>query len=153
MSAAILLLRAGLALLRTELGRRLGTVAVLAAVMVAGVSALYDHADPVTAALPAEAAAAVATTRPAPSVPEPKSRPAAAKPAAKPATKPRRPEQVAAVWYARRRGIAPGQVQALQSQPLGGGRVRVLVMGRVGRDRLDTAVVIVRRAGSRWVVR
>jgi hypothetical protein len=29
----------------------------------------------------------------------------------------------------------------------------VLVMGRVGRDRLDTAVVIVRRAGSRWVVR
>jgi hypothetical protein len=148
-SAAILLLRAGLALLRTELGRRLGTVAVLAAVMVAGVSALYDHADPVTAALPAEAAAAVATTRPAPSAPKP-----APKPNPKPAAaKPRRPEQVAAAWYARRRGIAPGQVQALQSQPLSGGRVRVLVMGRVGRDRLDTAVVIVRRAGSRWVVR
>jgi hypothetical protein len=142
-SAAVLLLRAGLALLRTELGRRLGTVAVLAAIMVAGVSALYDHADPVTAALPAEAAAAVATTRPAPAKPKPK--PAVAKP--------RRPEQVATAWYARRRGIAPGTVEALQSQPIGQGRVRVLVMARVGRDRLDTAVVIVRRSGTRWVVR
>jgi hypothetical protein len=146
-SAALLLLRAGLALLRTELGRRLGTVAVLAAVMIAGVSALYDHADPVIAALPAEAAAAVATTRPAPAAPKPKPKPRPA------AAKPQRPEQVAAAWYARRRGIAPGKVQALQSQPLRGGRVRVLVMGRVGPDRLDTAVVIVRRAGSRWVVR
>jgi hypothetical protein len=144
-SAAVLLLRAGLALLRTELGRRLGTVAVLAAVMIAGVSALYDHADPVIAALPAEAAAAVATTRPTPATAKPKPRPAVAKP--------QRPEQVAAAWYARRRGIAPGKVQALQSQPLRGGRVRVLVMGRVGPDRLDTAVVIVRRVGSRWVVR
>jgi hypothetical protein len=147
-SAAVLLLRAGLALLRTELGRRLGTVAVLAAVMVAGVSALYDHADPVAAALPAEAAAAVATTRPAP--PAPAAKP---KPKPKPAARPQRPEQVAAAWYARRRGIAPGKVQALQSQPLSGGRVRVLVMGRVGRDRLDTALVVVRRAGSRWMVR
>jgi hypothetical protein len=144
MSTAVLLLRAGLAILRTELGRRLGTVAVLAVVLVAGVSVLYDHADPVTSP-PFEAAAAVATTH------------APARPAAAPAPKPAaaakrlRPDQVAVAWYAERRGIAAAKVQALQQQPIGRTRVRVLVMARLGQDRLDTAVVVVRRAGSRWV--
>ena len=148
MSAVRPLLRAGLAVLRTELGRRLATVAVISTVLVAGVSALYDHADPVgLGILPASARTrSVAATRPD----APAARPPSASRRPSP---PKRPDQVAVAWYATRRGIVPGKVKALQQQRLGADRVRVLVMAEVGRDRLDTALVTVRRQRSGWVVR
>jgi hypothetical protein len=151
-AAAARLARAVPRLLRTDLGRRLSAVVAVTALFAAGVSALYANPDPVTPVRAPAAApvAQVATTR------------APAKPAAKPAAKPKPkaapvklpgPGEVAAAWYARRRHLAPGRVEALQQQKVSGDRVRVLVLARVGADRLDTALITVRREPSGWVVR
>jgi hypothetical protein len=146
--AAAILARV-LRLLRTDLGRRLSAVVAVTALFAAGVSALYANPDPVGATVRVPAAAPVAqvaTTRP----------PATPKPAAKPAPRPAKlpgPGEVATAWYAARRHLAPSRVEALQQQKVAGDRVRVLVLARVGADRLDTALITVRRERSGWVVR
>jgi hypothetical protein len=125
----------------SRLGRRVGTVVLVTALFAAAVSALYDHPDAI--ALPARPAAAAGTTATAPPT-------TAGTRAGRPAT----PGEVAADWFARRSRVPRAKVKVLQEDRLAADRVRVLVMAELpGADRLDTALVTVRRERGAWVVR
>jgi hypothetical protein len=130
--------------LRSPLGRRLTAAVLLASLFAGAVGVLYEHAD--LDALPAARMAAAAA-------------PAAAGAAARtplvtrrPATARLTPDQVAVAWYARRLKVPAGRVRALQSERLAADRVRVLVIAELGPERLDTALLTLRRTRWRWEV-
>jgi hypothetical protein len=131
-------------LLRTRLGRRLLAVAILALVLTTAVGALYDNAD-----VPARAAGKVASLQRTAShqTTARADRRAAAAPTRELG---RRPEDVAANWFAKRQGVARDRVQALQQQKVSSTERRVLVMADAGGGRLPTGYVTVRREGSGW---
>jgi hypothetical protein len=130
-----------LGLLRSRLGRRLLATAGCALVLTTAVGAMYDNAD-----VPARAAGKVASLQHA--APQPAVRTATA---AGPARElGRRPEDVAANWFAKRQGVARDKVQALQQQKVSSTERRVLVMADAGGGRLPTGYVTVRRNGSGW---
>ena len=131
-----------LGLLRSRLGRRLLATGAFALVLTTAVGALYDNAD-----VPARAAGKVASLRPAPAH-QPAVRTASA---AGPARElGRRPEDVAANWFAKRQGVPRDKVQALQQQKVSSTERRVLVMADAGGGRLPTGYVTVRRNASGW---
>jgi hypothetical protein len=131
-------------LLRTRLGRRLLAVAVLALVLTTVVGALYDNAD-----VPARATGKVAELRP--TAPHQTTAGADHRAAAAPTRElGRRPEDVAANWFAKRQGVARDRVQALQQQKVSSTERRVLVMADAGGGRMPTGYVTVRRDGSGW---
>jgi hypothetical protein len=132
------------ALLRTRLGRRLLAFAVLALVLTSVVGALYDTADvPARATGKAASLRATAPHRPAAGA----DRRAAAAPTRELG---RRPEDVAATWFAKRQGVARDRVQALQQQKVSSTERRVLVMADAGGGRMPTAYVTVRRQCTGW---
>ncbi|HEX6678208.1 MAG TPA: hypothetical protein VF486_24720 [Actinomycetes bacterium] len=140
LAAEVMLLPLGL--LRSRLGRRLLATGAFALVLTTAVGALYDNAD-----VPARAAARVASLQPAPAH-QPAARTASA---AGPARElGRRPEDVAANWFAKRQGVPRDRVQALQQQKVSSAERRVLVMADAGSGRLPTGYVTVRRNGSGW---
>jgi hypothetical protein len=141
MSPVERLLLAARFVFHTRLGHRAGTALLVTALFAAAVSALYDHPDAI--ALPARAAAATEATAAAPTTTTAGAR------ARRPAT----PGEVAAAWFARRSGVPRAKVKVLQEDQLSASRVRVLVMADLGHDRLDTALVTVRRERGAWVVR
>jgi hypothetical protein len=144
LAAGVMLLPLGM--LRSRLGRRLLAVATLALVLTTVVGALYDNAD-----VPARAAGKAAALRPTAS-----DKPAAqadhhAATAAVPSRElGRRPEDVAANWFAKSQGVARDRVQALQQQKVSSTERRVLVMADAGGGRMPTGYVTVRRDGSGW---
>src|SRR6266545_3782941 len=133
-----------LGLLRSRLGRRLLATGAFALVLTTAVGALYDNAD-----VPVRAAGKVAALRPVPA-----HQPAARTASAAGPTRElgRRPEDVAANWFAKRQGIARDKVQALQQQKVSSTERRVLVMADAGGGRMPTGYVTVRRDGSGWSV-
>jgi hypothetical protein len=142
LAVGVMLLPFGL--LRTRLGRRLLAVAVLALVLTSVVGALYDSAD-----VPARAAGKVASLRA--TAPHRSTAGADRRAAAAPTRElGRRPEDVAADWFAKRQGVARDRVQALQQQKVSSTERRVLVMADAGGGRLPTGYVTVRREGSGW---
>jgi hypothetical protein len=60
-----------------------------------------------------------------------------------------KPQDAAVAWFARRAGVAPDKVRALQQLAAGNGKVKVLVMAESG-DRVDTDEVTVVRTKSGW---
>jgi hypothetical protein len=142
MSPVERLLLAARFVFHSRLGHRAGTALLVTALFAAAVSALYDHPDAI--ALPARAAAATEATAAAPTT--------TTTPGAR-ARRPATPGEVAAAWFARRSGVPTAKVKVLQEDRLSAGRVRVLVMADLGHDRLDTALVTVRRERGAWVVR
>jgi hypothetical protein len=132
------------ALLRTRLGRRLLAFAVLALVLTSVVGALYDSAD-----VPAKVAGEVASLRA--TAPQRPASGAGHRAAAAPTRElGRRPEDVAANWFAKRQGVARDRVQALQQQRVSSTERRVLVMADAGGGRMPTGYVTVRREGAGW---
>lgn len=134
-----------LALLRSRLGRRLLVAATFALVLTTAVAALYDSAD-----VPARAAGRAGSLQRTAAEHTAKAgdrRAATAVPARELG---RRPEDVAADWFAQRQGVAREQVQALQQQKVSSTERRVLVMADAGNGRLPTGYVTVRRDGSGW---
>jgi hypothetical protein len=144
LAAGVMLLPLGM--LRSRLGRRLLAVAVLALVLTTVVGALYDNAD-----LPARATGkASALRRAAERQPAAHADRHAATSAVPTRELGRRPEDVAANWFAKRQGVARDRVQALQQQRVSSRERRVLVMADAGGGRLPTGYVTVRRDGSGW---
>jgi hypothetical protein len=135
-----------LGMLRTRMGRRLLAVATLALVLTTVVGALYDNAD-VPARATGKAAALRRTAARQPAAQADRRTGNAAGPARELG---RRPEDVAANWFAKRQGVARDQVQALQQQKVSSTERRVLVMADAGGGRLPTGYVTVRRDGSGW---
>jgi hypothetical protein len=147
-----------LRLLRTRIGRRLATTAVLSLILVGAVSALYDHADS-----PASVQRALNAVPAAASKPAGRETAGAAKSAGTSggtalasvvaASRPAKDPQTAAVaWYARQLRISPDRVQALQRQRVNGTTTKVLVMADVSQTNMATAFVTVKRADGGWKV-
>jgi len=143
MTGAQQVLTVPLRALRSPLGRRLSMVALLTSLFAATVGVLYEHAD--LGALPAArlAAAAAPAAASATRTPWVTRRPAAGR---------LTPDQAAVAWYARRLRVPAGRVRVLQAERLSADRVRVLVLAEIGPERLDTALVTLRRTGARWEV-
>jgi hypothetical protein len=134
--AAAWLLLLPLRLLASGVARRLGAVVVLTVLLVAVMSVLYDHAErPTASALPATVGSVTAHTGPAREVGQ----------------APQRPQAAAEGWYARRLGVPRDRVKALGSQPLGPGRLRVLVLADLGKRQPTAWVSLVRTHGG-WTV-
>src|SRR5215207_3998461 len=75
---------------------------------------------------------------------------AKAKPKGKVAAK--TPEAAATAWYAKKVDVDRGDVRVLQRESVSSKKARVLVMAQTGKDRMDTAVVTVKRDGGVWKV-
>jgi hypothetical protein len=157
--AATRLLLVPFRLLATPLGRRLAAAAVLSVVLVAMVSSLYDHADGAASpsaralrAAPASAARPASAVRASGQAAQASSVGAAAPARAIQAVVAARPEDAARDWYARQRRIPTDRVTALQRQRVSSTVTRVLVMAEVSPSEIPTALVTVRRDGSRWKV-
>jgi hypothetical protein len=143
------LLGLGITLLRHETGRRLLAALVLAAFCAGLIGLLFTAPEPPDAWNEQLTGADAALTRPATS------------PSPATTTRPPQPpttgqtmsaEQAARAWYARRHHLPVDRVRILQADQAGTNRIRVLVLADTGRGRLDTAIVTVTRAGSRWRV-
>jgi hypothetical protein len=146
LAAAVMFLP--LRLLRSRLGRRLVAVAALALVLTTVVGALYDNPDAPARAL--GRVAAVERTEAAGAATTGGGRQATANRPSREVG--RRPEDVAANWFARRHGVDRGNVQALQQEQVNANERRVLVMADAGDGRLPTGYVTVHRDGSGWAV-
>jgi len=144
LAVAVMLLPLGM--LRTRTGRRLLAIATLALVLTTAVGALYDNAD-VPARATGKAAALQRTDARQPAAHADRRTTTAAGPTRELG---RRPEDVAANWFAERQGVARDRVQALQQQKVSSTERRVLVMADAGGGRLPTGYVTVRRDGSGW---
>ena len=143
-----------LRMLGTRLGRRLAATVVLSLILVGAVSALYSHADtPATLqrslnAVPAAASKPVAGSR-AKGAATSGATSLAAVAVSRPAKDPR---SAAIAWYAKRLGVSPDRVQALQQQRVNGTTTNVMVMAQVSETNVPTAFVTVKRAGGGWKV-
>lgn len=147
-----------LRLLGTRMGRRLMAATVLSILLVGAVSALYDHADgPATLqrALNAAPAAASKPARNGRAAGAAKGTATSGKAslASVAAALPAKDARSAAVaWYAKRVGVAPDRVQALQEQRVNATTIKVLVMAQVSQTNVPTAFLTVKRAGGGWKV-
>jgi hypothetical protein len=146
LAAAVMFLP--LRLLRSQLGRRLIAVAALALVLTTVVGALYDSPDAPPRALGRVAAVERTATKAAGAATG--GRQATANRPSREVG--RRPEDVAANWFARRHGVGRDSVQALQQERVSADERRVLVMADAGDGRLPTGYVTVHRDGSGWAV-
>ena len=146
-----------LRLLGTSMGRRVAATAVLSLLLVGVVSALYAHADsPNSSPRPLNSAAPVAASRVAGGQAAGATKGGAASGqtlASVAVTRPAKDARSAAVaWYAKRLGVSPDRVQALQQQRVNGTTTKVRVMAQVSETNLPTAFVTVKRAGGGWTV-
>jgi hypothetical protein len=151
--AALALLAPARAMLGSDLGRRLVTVAALTAVVVALLTALYDHAEaPAAEVWPGgrPQPAAGIPHRPATGVPARPGTRGAARPAASMDAAAASPAAAAVAWYARAQGVPAGRVRALQQQRLGATQVRVLVLADLGGGRMPSALVTARHGPTGW---
>jgi len=143
--AAAQLLLVPVRVLASPLGRRLTAVAVLMVVLGSIVSSLYDNADaPGARSLPAARSGAATVERT--SALHKATSGAVARQVG------RRPEEVAADWFARTQHVARDRVEALQQQRVGAREARVLVMADAGAGRMPTAYVTVKLGKSGWAV-
>jgi hypothetical protein len=112
---------------------------------------MYSNADdPVAVAssvTPAALTRSAATPRAAPP-----SEAHSAKPKSKPKAAGKTPEAAATAWYAKKVDVDRGDVRVLQRESVSAKKARVLVMAKTGTDRMDTAVVTVKRDGGVWKV-
>jgi hypothetical protein len=127
--------------LQTPMGRRLMLAGVLTLALQGAVGVMYGNADSprLEAAAPASAAA------PAPA--------GASVRKAGGGTAARTPEAAAVTWFAAKHRLDPRKVRALQRDAIDRASARVLVMADLGRGRLDSAVVTVRRTKGGWAAR
>jgi hypothetical protein len=136
--------------LQTPLGRRIAVAGALIAMLQGAVGVMYSNADDPVAVASAVAPAAVtrsaATPRDAPSEAH------SAKSKARPKAAAKTPEAAATAWYAKKVDVDRGDVRVLQRESVSAKKARVLVMAQTGRDRMDTAVVTVKRDGGVWKV-
>jgi len=143
--AAVQLMLVPLRVLANPLGRRLLAVAVVMVVLGSVVSSLYDHPDAPSARSRPRGSATAATQEPA-SAQHRATSGAVARQVGK------RPEEVAADWFARAQHVARDKVQALQQRRVGASETVVLVMADAGRGRMPTAYVTLKLGKSGWAV-
>jgi hypothetical protein len=141
---AALVLALPMRLAASPLGRRLLAAAVLAAVLVAAVGFLYDHADQPAAASLGPAAATRAARADAgqrrTTAPPVRTRRAAA------------PAEAAAAWFAARQRVGLDKVRALQQRRVSPSETQVLVVADAGGARMPSQYVTVRKGGGGWRV-
>jgi hypothetical protein len=135
--------------LQTPLGRRIAVAGALIAMLQGAVGVMYSNADEPVEAASAVTGAAVTRSAPTPRA-APPSEAHSAKAKAKATAK--TPEAAATAWYAKKVDVDRGDVRVLQRESVSGQKARVLVMAQTGKDRMDTAVVTVKRAGGVWKV-
>jgi hypothetical protein len=141
---AALVLALPMRLAASPLGRRLLAAVVLAALLVAAVGFLYDHADePAVASFRAAGIAEDALAGDA------RRRTAAAPVRAKRASA---PAEVAAAWFAAHQRVALDKVRALQQRRVSASETQVLVMAEAGGARLPSQYVTVRKGAGGWKV-
>src|SRR3954470_1369403 len=136
--------------LQTPLGRRIAVAGALITVLQGAVGLMYSNADD-----PVAAAAAVTPAGGTRSGAAPRAAPAgqaAARSDAKPRAAGKTPEAAATAWYAKEVDVGRDAVRVLQRETVNSKKARVLVMAKTGRDRMDTAVVTVKRDGGVWKV-
>jgi hypothetical protein len=137
--------------LQTPLGRRIAVAGALIAMLQGAVGVMYSNADDPVAAASAATPAAVTRSAATPrDAPPSEAHSAKAKPKPKAAAK--TPEAAATAWYAKKVDVDRGDVRVLQRESVSAKKARVLVMAQTGRDRMDTAVVTVKRDGGVWKV-
>jgi len=147
-----------LRLLATRMGRRVAAATVLSLLLVGVVSALYSHADspaslqrpliaaPAAASKPASGSHAAGAAKAAGASRE---TPLASVAASRPA---KDPQHAAVAWYAKRVGVAPDHVQALQEQRVNATTTKVLVMAQVSQTNVPSAFLTVKRVDGGWKV-
>jgi hypothetical protein len=124
---------------RTAAGRRLLAVATVAVAIAGLVAALYAHPDTAGIATgPTQARRGAAERQHVAGRPGDQTAGTA--------------EAAAVAWYARRVGVAPAHVRALQRQRVTAAEVRVLVIAELVDGRLPTALVTVRHGPAGWQV-
>jgi hypothetical protein len=123
---------------RTAVGRRLVSVAAVALAAAGLILALYAHPDASGVAEPVQARQGHVGHGGA----------ADRLNSSNAAT----PEAAAVAWYARRVGVPPGRVRALQRQRVGAATVQVLVVAELGGGRLPSALITVRHGRAGWKV-
>ena len=145
MRLAALVLALPMRLAATPLGRRTLGAVVLAAVLVAAVGLLYDHAD---APRVATSFSAAGMAKDSPSSGSGR-RTAASPVRSKRATA---PAYVAAAWFAARNRVAVGKVRALQQRRVSATETQVLVVAEAAGARMPSQYVTVRKGTGGWKV-
>jgi hypothetical protein len=125
---------------QTPMGRRAMVAGTLIVTLQGAIGFMYANTDSTELATAAPAAVAA----PAPATPK-------AAPPAK-AAQAKTPEAAAVAWFASKHKLDPGKVRPLQ-RDASGDSARVLVMADLGRGRLDTAVVTVKRGKAGWAIK